>query len=175
MVAHTNRISIPPASTTPSHEVFREVFDEPSVKAMARALKVSSALLYKWQEPTGINYSGALNPLDRIAEITRLTGDTRLVEWLCHQAGGYFVPAPAPVVDVSRCINTVTRNVAGKLVGTLEAITDASSDGVICQRETAIIRETWNTTVGVVESVVVATERGMFAASPLLSGTGGGR
>lgn len=164
MVALTNRFTAQSSSLN-SWDVFREVFREVGVKAIARAVRVSAALLYKWQEPSNsINDSGALNPLDRVAEITRLTGDTRLVEWLCQQAGGVFVPLPAPVVDVSRCINTVTRDVAGKLFGTLDVLVEAGGDGVIDQKETEAFRCAWQGTVGSVESVVRATERGLFAA-----------
>src|SRR5512146_2541580 len=83
-----------------SHEVIRQAVDEPGVKAVAAALKVSPALVYKWCEPPADtddpDQSGAKNPLDRVREMYLLTRDIRLVRWLCNEAGGFFVANPVP-------------------------------------------------------------------------------
>ena len=77
-----------------SYEVIRQAVDEPGVKAVAAALKVSPALVYKWCEPPAEaddpDQSGAKNPLDRVREMYMLTKDIRLVRWLCNEAGGFF-------------------------------------------------------------------------------------
>src|SRR5688572_3664241 len=56
-----------------SYEVIREATEEPGVKAVAAALGVSPALVYKWCEPPADSedkdQSGAKNPLDRVAEM----------------------------------------------------------------------------------------------------------
>src|ERR671916_1733618 len=81
-----------------SYEVIRQAVDEPGVKSVAAALKVSPALVYKWCEPPADeddpDQSGAKNPLDRVREMYLLTKDIRLVRWLCNEAGGFFVANP---------------------------------------------------------------------------------
>src|SRR5450755_430612 len=81
-----------------SHEVIRQAVEEPGVKSVAAALKVSSALVYKWceapAEKEDPEQSGAKNPLDRVREMYGLTKDIRLIRWLCNEAGGFFVVNP---------------------------------------------------------------------------------
>ena len=83
-----------------SFEVIRQAVDEPGVKAVAGALKVSPALVYKWCEPPAEDedpdQTGAKNPLDRVREMYLLTKDIRLIRWLCNEAGGFFVSNPVP-------------------------------------------------------------------------------
>src|SRR5476651_1637741 len=83
-----------------SYEVIRQAVEEPGVKTVAAALKVSSALVYKWCEPPAEkedpDQSGAKNPLDRVREMYQLTKDIRLIRWLCNDAGGFFVASPKP-------------------------------------------------------------------------------
>src|SRR5258708_24381113 len=83
-----------------SFEVIRQAVDEPGVKAVAGALKVSPALVYKWCEPPSEaadpEQSGAKNPLDRVREMYLLTKDIRLIRWLCNEAEGFFCPNPVP-------------------------------------------------------------------------------
>ena len=78
-----------------SYDVIRQAVEEPGVKAVAAALKVSAALVYKWCEPPAEkedpDQSGTKNPLDRVREMYGLTKDIRLVRWLCNEAGGFFV------------------------------------------------------------------------------------
>ena len=81
-----------------SFEVLREAVDVMGAKRVASDLKVSTSLLYKWcaapRAAAGHTASGARNPLDRLKELCRVTGDRRPVEWLCEQPGGYFVERP---------------------------------------------------------------------------------
>src|SRR5690606_31885366 len=60
-----------------SYEVIRQAVEEPGVKAVAAALKVSAALVYKWCEPpadeSDPDQSGAKNPLDRAREMYQIT------------------------------------------------------------------------------------------------------
>ncbi len=83
-----------------SYEVIRNAVDEQGTKAVAAALRVSAALVYKWCEPPAEHdepdASGAKNPLDRVRDMYLLTKDIRLIRWLCHEAGGFFVSNPVP-------------------------------------------------------------------------------
>ena len=71
-----------------SYEVMREAADRIGVKALAAELRLSPALVYKWCQESSEkdpDSSGARNPLDRVAEIARATGDTCVVAWLCRE------------------------------------------------------------------------------------------
>ena len=78
-----------------SYEVLKRAAEHIGVKALAAELRLSPALVYKWcqewdsEDPDA---SGARNPLDRVADIVRVTGDRDVVNWLCHEAGGFLVP-----------------------------------------------------------------------------------
>src|SRR5439155_222173 len=77
-----------------SYEILREAAEKVGVKVLAKELKLSPALVYKWceaPEEADPESSGAKNPLDRICEVVRLTNHTPVVNWLCHEAGGFFV------------------------------------------------------------------------------------
>src|SRR5688572_14655470 len=89
----------PPASPVrlqpmKSYDVIREAVREPGVKAVAAALKVSPALVYKWcEQPAGTDdpeQSGARNPLDRVDLLYQLTKDIHIVRYLCNRAGGFY-------------------------------------------------------------------------------------
>ena len=89
-----------------SYDVIRQAVEEPGVKAVAGALKVSPALVYKWCEPPAEaadpDQSGAKNPLDRVREMYELTRDIRLVRWLCNQADGFFCANPMKKDEVRK-------------------------------------------------------------------------
>ena len=69
-----------------SYDIIRQAVDEQGVKAVAAALKVSPALVYKWceapAEQDDPEASGAKNPLDRVRELGNKTRDIHLVRWL---------------------------------------------------------------------------------------------
>src|SRR5215213_8425367 len=97
-----------------SFEVIRQAVDEPGVKAVAAALRVSPALVYKWCEPPAEegdpDQSGAKNPLDRVREMYLLTKDIRLIRWLCNEADGFFVSDPVPELRKSLDENIFTES-----------------------------------------------------------------
>src|SRR5512142_336752 len=99
-----------------SYDVIQKAVDEPGVKAVAAALRVSQALVYKWCEPPADGedpeQSGAKNPLDRVREMYLLTKDIHLVRWLCNEAGGFFVSNPVPDLrrSLEETIFTETRS-----------------------------------------------------------------
>ena len=150
-----------------SHEVIRQAVDEPGVKAVAAALKVSSALVYKWCEAPADQedpeQSGAKNPLDRVSEMYGLTKDIRLIRWLCNQAGGFFVVNPqqpeGKALDES--IFGESRNMVrdfSELLGTVTA--SLADDKQIDTEEAMEIRAKWENLKGCVERFVVGCEKG---------------
>lgn len=154
-----------------SYEVLKQAADTIGVKALAAELKLSTALVYKWCQPSNPDdpdASGARNPLDRLADIVRVTNDTEVANWLCHQAGGFFVPNPP---------HPATENVARELlVNTQRMVTEFSQflltvtksiedDGLIEPAESDRIRDRWEHFKSTVEAFAVACERGVFFAS----------
>jgi hypothetical protein len=75
-----------------SHEVLRKAFKKVGCKNVARELKLSLSTIHKWTEPVPNGGSGLANPLDKVEQLMTLTGDIGLLEYLCAQAGGQFVP-----------------------------------------------------------------------------------
>src|SRR6185503_10311873 len=152
-----------------SHEVIRNAVDEPGVKAVAAALKVSPALVYKWCEPPAEEndpeQSGAKNPLDRVREMYLLTKDIRLVRWLCNEAGGFFVANPVPELrrTLDETIFTETRGMVRDFSELLDAVTEAVDDDPgIDADEADEIRQKWEDLKACVERFVIACEKGHY-------------
>ena len=114
-----------------SYDVIRQAVDEPGVKAVAAALRVSPALVYKWCEPPADvedpDQSGAKNPLDRVREMYLLTKDIRLIRWLCNEAGGFYVANPVPELrrTLDETIFGETRGMVRDFSELLDAVTEA--------------------------------------------------
>lgn len=152
-----------------SYEVIRQAVDEPGVKAVAAALKVSPALVYKWCEPPADeqdpDQSGAKNPLDRVREMYALTKDIRLVRWLCNEAGGFFVANPDPQIRVSfdESIFVETRSMLREFSELLETVTESvESDKAIDADEADEIRQKWEDLKACVERFVISCEKGHY-------------
>ncbi len=155
-----------------SHEVIRQAVDEPGVKAVAAALKVSPALVYKWCEPAAEaddpDQSGAKNPLDRVREMYALTKDIRLVRWLCNAADGFFVANPVPELrrSTDEVIFVGTRGMVRDFSQLLEAVTEShADDGHIDAEEADMIRQKWEDLKACVERFVISCERGHYQAN----------
>ena len=150
-----------------SYEALRRAADQIGVKALAGHLKLSPALVYKWcqewdsDEPDA---SGARNPLDRLAEIVRATGDTDVVNWLCHEAGGFFVRNPtAPPEDFDTALVVHTQRLVHEFSRLLLAVTASiEDDGEIEPSEAERIRQAWEQFKGTVEAFTVACEQGVY-------------
>jgi hypothetical protein len=152
-----------------SYDVIRQAVEEPGVKAVAAALKVSPALVYKWCEPPADgnepDQSGAKNPLDRVREMYELTKDIRLIRFLCNQAGGFFVANPSGerVSSMDESVVTETRVMVRDFSELLEAVTSSvEDDSVIDQEEADTIRQKWEDLKACVEKFTVACEKGVY-------------
>ncbi len=150
-----------------SHEVLRRAADGIGVKALAATLKLSPALIYKWcqeSDPNDPDTSGARNPLDRLADIVQATQDTDVINWLCHEAGGFFVKNPAPPSpDISTELLVNTQRLVQEFSQLLGTVTKSiEDDGEIEPAEADRIRESWETLKGNIESFTVACEQGVF-------------
>lgn len=146
-----------------SHEILREVFQKTSPKHAAGELGLSLSMLYKWAEPPA-QKSGAANPLDRVAKLVHCSGDHRIVQWLCQQAGGFFIknpkvghPHPAFLVPA---MNTVVQDFADLLA----VMADSAHDSQITAAEAKAIRARWEELKSVTEEFVRECEEGNFRA-----------
>ncbi len=150
-----------------SHEVLKRAADVVGVKALAAELRLSPALVYKWcqeHDPDDPDASGARNPLDRLADLVRVTGDHEVVNWLCHEAAGFYVPNPGePPPDVSMELIANTQRLVKEFSQLLLTVTKSiEDDGEIEPAEADRIRDRWETLKGTVEAFTTACERGMF-------------
>src|ERR1700729_3158110 len=114
-----------------SYDIIRQAVEEPGVKAVAAALKVSPALVYKWceapAEKEDPEQSGAKNPLDRVREMYLLTKDIRLIRWLCNQADGFFCSNPVPELrkSLDEQIFSETRGMVRDFSELLDSVTES--------------------------------------------------
>lgn len=152
-----------------SFEVIRQAVEEPGVKAVAAALRVSPALVYKWCEPPAdtedAEQSGAKNPLDRVREMYLLTKDIRLIRWLCNEAGGFYVANPVPELhhSIEQSIFTETRGMVRDFSELLDAVTESVEDDPgIDPDEADIIRQKWEDLKACVEKFVISCEKGHY-------------
>jgi hypothetical protein len=152
-----------------SYEVIREAVNEPGVKAVAAAMRVSAALVYKWCEPpadaTDPDQSGAKNPLDRVRDLFTITKDIKLVRWLCNSAGGFFVSNPDPNTSKTLDENVFgeTRAMVRDFSELLDTITESlENDPGIDRGEADQIRQKWEDLKSLVERFVIGCEKGFY-------------
>jgi hypothetical protein len=154
-----------------SHEVIRQAVDRVGVKPLANKLRLSQALIYKWCQESARDdpdQSGARNPLDRLVDIVQVTGDRQVVNWLCHQADGFFVANPAPLQsDPETELLMSTQELLTQFSEMLsEVARSISNDGEIRCDEADSIRLHWNRLKSTAEAFVVACERGDYCVPP---------
>ena len=147
-----------------SHEVLKNSFEKTSPKAIAAELGVSLSLVYKWAQEQSESGSGSRNPLDRIIEIVNLTGDLRIVEWLCHRTGGYFVRNPDSACEEGFEVLPATSEILDQFSQLLQRISEAAIDNSITSDEAEEIRHHWDRLKCYAEGFVRCCEEGDFEA-----------
>ena len=152
-----------------SYEVLRRAAEPIGVKALAVKLRLSPAMVYKWCQESGKDdpdASGARNPLDRIAEIYNATESVEVINWLCHEANGFFVNNPKPLnADIDTELLRNTHQLVTEFSKLLATVTKSiEDDGMIEPTEANQIRQAWETLKLMAESFVVACERGAYFA-----------
>jgi hypothetical protein len=144
-----------------SHELLREVFQTHNPKQIAEEMGVSVSMVYKWAEPPGQG-SGATNPLDRIASLVKAIRDTRIVEWICAQADGFFIKNPKIARLRSYAVVPATNQVVQEFAEMLSVIASAAVDNNITSAEADRIRSRWEDLKSVTEGFVRGCEEGNF-------------
>ena len=150
-----------------SYEVLREATEEIGAKALAAALRLSPALVYKWCQESSQSdpdASGARNPLDRLADIVRVTNSTDVVNWLCNQAGGFYVRNPSPPTgDLQTELLMTTQRLVQEFSKLLTTVTHSiEDDGQVDSSEADLIRRAWEGLKGSAEAFTVACEKGAY-------------
>ncbi len=156
-----------------SYDVIRQAVREPGTKAVAAAMKVSPALVYKWSQPPAEqddpDQSGARNPLDRVRDLYLLTKDIGLIRYLCNAAGGYFVPNPPAVLPTNKVESVFvhTRKLIREFSDLLDSVTDSvDDDDHIDADEANLIRSRWEDLKSSAEAFVAAAEAGHYHVKP---------
>jgi len=146
-----------------SHEILREVFQRCSPKRVASELGLSLSMIYKWAEPPDhAAGSGSTNPLDRLDGLYQCTKDTRLIQWLCQRAGGFFILNPKTKNPHPEFLMPATNEIVQEFADLLSVISAAAADNQITEAEATKIRERWEELKSVTENFVACCEKGNF-------------
>jgi hypothetical protein len=147
-----------------SYDVMKEVLKKTSAKQIAAEMNLSLSLIYKWAEPPEDDSgSGTSNPLERVGQLIRVTGDTRIAQWVCEQANGFFIRNPQSLPPVHTLI-PVTNDIVQEFADMLATIAQASADNAISKDEAKTIRRRWEELKTVTEGFVRAAETGNYRA-----------
>lgn len=147
-----------------SHEVLREVLKKTSAKQIAADMGLSLSLIYKWAEPPGdATGSGAHNPLDRVDQLLRITGDARIAQWVCERAGGFFINNPEVPKPHPYALIPTTNSIVQEFADMLAVIATASADSSVTKDEAKQIRRRWEELKSVTEGFVRAAEDGNYS------------
>lgn len=146
-----------------SHELLKEMLKKTSAKQIAADMGLSLSLIYKWAEPPALDAgSGANNPLDRIEQLLKITGEKRIAQWVCERAGGFFITNPAAKPHPYSLI-PATNDIVQEFADMLQTIAAAAADQKITREEARTIRARWEELKSVTEGFVHAAEAGNFA------------
>jgi hypothetical protein len=146
-----------------SHELLREVFQKCSPKQVAAQLGLSLSMIYKWAEPGDPTAgSGSTNPLDRIDALIQCTDDSRLVQWICQRAGGFFIRNPKTTNPHPGYLIPATNEIVQEFADLLAVVAAAAADNQITHKESQQIRARWEKLKSVTETFVACCEEGNF-------------
>ena len=146
-----------------SHTLLKLIFKTVSAKEIARAMSLSISTVYKWAEPRKRDSaSGIRNPLDRVALIYKITGDKRVINWICSEADGYFIKNPKTEAGKKDRLVPATTRVVSQFAELLGVVAHAAGDNRITREESERIRQTWETLKSTTEGFVCRCEEGNF-------------
>lgn len=149
-----------------SHELLKDVLKRTSAKQIAADMNLSLSLIYKWAEPpTDVAGSGSSNPLDRIEQLIKSTGDVRVAHWVCARAGGFFIANP-PVKATRQSLVPATNEIVREFADLLGVISSASADQQVTAAEAKNIRAKWEELKTATEGFVNAAEKGAYRDLP---------
>lgn len=145
-----------------SHELLKDIFKKTGAKQISAEMALSLSLIYKWAEaPESDDGHGANNPLDRIDQLLRITGDKRIAQWVCERAGGFFITNPEATPHTHALI-PATNSIVQEFADMLQVIAGAAADQMVSPTEARAIRARWEELKSVTEGFVHAAEIGKF-------------
>ncbi|CAN5252888.1 hypothetical protein BH23VER1_BH23VER1_07770 [soil metagenome] len=145
-----------------SHQVIRNAFKKTGPKEIAAELGLSLSLVYKWAQPATETGSGSRNPLDRVTKLMEMTGDKRMIQWLCEQQDGFFLRNPVSHCKEGYQVMPSTNAIVQRFAGLLTVITQAALDNEITPDESKKIRQVWDSLKSFTEGFVRCCEEGDF-------------
>jgi len=147
-----------------SHELFRQLLKDHNAKELASGLNLSPSTIYKWTEPCGSTGSGAPNPLDRIEQLIQITSEPRqLAQWVCQQAGGFYVKNPESTGSKEATPVIVASNkIVQEFADMISLIATAAIDNSINPEEALDIRARWQELKSAAEEFVICCEERNF-------------
>jgi len=137
------------------------MFRDMSPKEAADKLGLSLSMIYKWAEPPE-QRSGAANPLDRVASLLECSGDTRIVDWICQRADGFFIKNPKAAPLHPDSLVPAMNHVVQEFADLLAVMAAAGEDNQITVAEAKSIRARWENLKSVTEEFVHCCEKGNF-------------
>ena len=145
-----------------SHTLLKKIYKDASAKEIASAMHLSISTIYKWSEsPTRGSASGIRNPLDRVALLHQVTGDQRVINWICSEADGYFIENPKTNKKHDQLV-PATNRVVYQFAALLGIVAHAAGDNRITKEESEKIRQTWEALKSTTEGFVQRCEEGNF-------------
>lgn len=145
-----------------SHTLLKNILKTASAKEIAQSMKLSISTIYKWAEsPSRGSASGIRNPLDRTALLHKITGDRRIINWICTEGDGYFIKNPKPEKN-NDTLAPATSRVVSQFAELLGVVAQAAGDSRITKEESENIRQTWEILKSTTEGFVRRCEEGNF-------------
>ena len=145
-----------------SHEVIKESCKKRGIKKIASDVGLSTSLLYKWSQPPEASGSGSKNPLDRMINLMKAANDPQMIDWICEQAGGYFVRNPNDKEEGDYEVMPATNEIVSQFSALLSEISKAAQDNAIADNESERIRKVWNALKSFTAGFVKCCEEGDF-------------
>ncbi len=147
-----------------SQKLIRKVLRKANPKQVAADAGVSLSTLYKWSEE---GESRRRNPLELAAALARSTGDRRLVQWQCAEAGGFFMENPKVAKVTPEPFVASVFRLERELAG-LQALLARAGEH-FSRKEVKRLRKRWDRVKSVLEGFVWRCERGGFRLGAILS------
>jgi transcriptional regulator with XRE-family HTH domain len=145
-----------------SHELFRKLLEDCNAKQLAGQMGLSTSIIYKWAESSAEGSSGAANPLDRIAQLMKITDPRSIAQWICEQAGGYYVKNPHINRDLNHSVVVASNRIVQEFADMLSLVATAALDNSISETESKEIRHRWEELKSATEHFVISCEEGNF-------------
>ena len=147
-----------------SHELVKELLQDCNAKQLAGQMGLSTSIIYKWAQPSVDGGSGTVNPLDRVEQLMEFTKAKVIAQWVCEQAGGFYVRNPHHRGTPPHSVVISTNRIVQEFAEMLSLVASAALDNAVAGREAVEIRERWESVKSITEEYVTSCELGNFKA-----------